>query len=595
MDQDRDPTLPQEHAAWEGDEALADEGRPEARYLVRHRLGWGGMGEVRLCEDRRIGREVAMKTAHGTRDARQFISEARIQARLEHPSIVPVYDVGRTEDGAPYFTMKRVHGVTLKRILARLRDGDAEMRARYSRRRLLTAFANVCLVVHYAHTHDVFHRDLKPSNIMLDEYGELYVLDWGLAHLETRDDPPDSRDSLSEPSISIGGTPRYMSPEQIRGEAAGVEADVYSLGAVLFEILALQPLHRSKRRGPVDARPSVRAPERDIAPELDAICVRATKEDPRDRYPSARALHDAVDRFLEGDRDLERRRELAKTHASLAEELAASAGQAEDSAAEASLRSRAMSEASRSLAFEPDNAEARRVVLHLLTVPPRKLPDDAREEMERRWHVQRTRMAKLGAALFLSWFVAGPLLTLITPVRAPWFTIVHALCFAAAAGALIRVGRAPFGKAKTQYPTLVCTSLAIATLSAYLGPLILVPTIVVANCATFLLQPVRSSRAAIALASCAAVVIPLAMEWLGLVPPSYRLDGQNLIVVNRWAEHDAATLGILVGVTVALVLAVSVLFSRFRQMLTDAETRLSLLAWHLRQLVPPEGGGSRAS
>src|SRR5688572_20509375 len=167
------------------------------RYVERDSLGTGGMGEVRAYQDRRIGREIAIKRLHPERSdeaksRKRFLREARIQGTLEHPSVVPVYDLGEEPDGTIFFTMKRIRGDTLFDVLRRLAQRDPEAVARWTRRRLLEVFARVCLTVHYAHTRGVVHRDLKPGNIMLGEYGEVYVLDWGLAKLA--DEPPDSTD-----------------------------------------------------------------------------------------------------------------------------------------------------------------------------------------------------------------------------------------------------------------------------------------------------------------------------------------------------------------------------------------------------------------
>lgn len=328
------------------DDALADD--YDARYERHEKLGEGGMGEVHVCADARIGREVAMKLVRPARGSRpdvrrRFLREARVQGQLEHPSIVPVYDLGRDPSGAAYFTMKRVRGVTLEEVLDALRDGDVEMTAKYTRHKLLTAFSSACLAVHFAHARGVLHRDLKPSNLMLGDFGEVYVLDWGLAKtgLDEERAPisagskPVSGDSATSREIiqtgegAVLGTPGYMSPEQIGGDVEGLDArtDVYALGAVLFEILTLKPLHghgdanklmESTIRG-VDARPSARAPKREIAPELDDVCVRACALEPRDRYATAREVYDAVEAFLSGDRDVARRRELARDHARAAE------------------------------------------------------------------------------------------------------------------------------------------------------------------------------------------------------------------------------------------------------------------------------------
>ncbi|MCZ7681650.1 MAG: serine/threonine protein kinase [Sandaracinaceae bacterium] len=166
-----------------GPVSLSELGRG-ARYVRGAVIGAGGMGEVRLDRDRRIGREVAVKRLHAALGGREdtqarFLREARVQGQLEHPAIVPVYDLGAGEDGELYFTMKRVRGRTLADILADLAHGDAEAKKRFGRRRLLSAFSQVCLAIDYAHARGVMHRDLKPGNVMLGDWGEVYVLDWG--------------------------------------------------------------------------------------------------------------------------------------------------------------------------------------------------------------------------------------------------------------------------------------------------------------------------------------------------------------------------------------------------------------------------------
>ena len=154
-----------------------------ARYAQLEVLGEGGMGQVQQVEDAVLGRSIARKVMHAEiasqpEGVRRFLREARIQGRLEHPAVVPVYDLGLDAQGLPWFTMKQVRGLTLQAVLEGLARGDPGFQARFPRRRLLTAFVQVCRAIDYAHSRAVLHRDLKPGNIMLGEFGDVHVLDW---------------------------------------------------------------------------------------------------------------------------------------------------------------------------------------------------------------------------------------------------------------------------------------------------------------------------------------------------------------------------------------------------------------------------------
>jgi serine/threonine-protein kinase len=219
------------------------------RYGPLQQVGHGGIGVVFRGRDRVLGRELAVKVLReayqDNPDARRrFIEEARVGSQLQHPSIVPVYELGWSADRRPYFTMKLVEGHTLAELLQG-RAGPAQ-----DLPRLLGIFEQVCQAMAYAHARGVVHRDLKPANVMVGAFGEVQVMDWGFAKRAVASEDGDGPSSLATghwPLATVPGalmgTPAYMPPEQARGEAARVDAraDVFALGAILCEVLTSQP------------------------------------------------------------------------------------------------------------------------------------------------------------------------------------------------------------------------------------------------------------------------------------------------------------------------------------------------------------------
>jgi len=312
-------------------EASARTDQPDqlGRYALVEEIGRGGMGVVSEAEDPELGRAVAVKCLLGQGDRDQvarFITEARITAQLDHPNIVPVHDLGLSEDGRLFFVMKRIRGRALSEVIAELRRGEPQALADWPQHRLLNAFLKICQAIGYAHEQGVIHRDLKPSNIMVGAFGEVLVVDWGVARLvgDTSERVTAVRlEALSVHKTADGvsiGTPGYMAPEQSTGKPYELtsRSDVWSLGAILYELLAyrraypptdvLSLLYRVVK-GPPEA-PSERVPEFGIDPELEAICLRAMATEPGDRFSDAEQLGVAVEDWLAGSgrRTVARRR-----------------------------------------------------------------------------------------------------------------------------------------------------------------------------------------------------------------------------------------------------------------------------------------------
>ena len=417
------------HLLGESDPGLLDQ-----RFQASEVLGRGGMGEVRLVHDQVIGRNVAMKRILSATDEKGFrkelfFREVQLQGRLEHPSIVPLYEFGVDAGGRPFFTMKRVTGVTLAEAmwLARESTDGAE---RYPPRRLMAALAQASLAVEYAHRQGVIHRDLKPANIMLGEFGEVYVLDWGLAGhgrlgIEAAMESGESPKATQVPL----GTPGYAPPEQVdqEPERVGPESDVWALGAILFEILADEPFVPGETVTRVldetyrerDPRPSSRRHDLDVPPELDAICERSLSVNPRRRYPSARDFHDDLDGYLAGERDVEVRREAAERHAQDAEDETSRALTLDSKDALASRR-RALRAVNRALALDPANERALDCFVRMIQTPPAFTPDEVEKRIEAAHLLEVRKVARVAGLASLVGLVMASTGGFVLDILAPW-------------------------------------------------------------------------------------------------------------------------------------------------------------------------------
>jgi tetratricopeptide (TPR) repeat protein len=359
----RDPDVSAgEPLAWPDTPAAS--GLPSAglvgRYQLLGKLGCGGMGEVLRGRDPTLGRDLAIKVlleryAGQPEVVQRFREEAQIGGQLQHPGVVPVYELGGAEDGQLYFTMKLVKGVTLAQLLKE-RPTPAHERARF-----LKVFEQVCQTVAYAHARGVIHRDLKPHNVMVGSFGEVQLMDWGLAKLLPADEAGDertasaSRDaSASAPSViqvarpegasdtqdgQVLGTPAYMPPEQALGEVDRLDerCDVFSLGALLCEILTGQPpyagedpaavLRRARRADLANALARLDGCGAD--PELIDLARRCLAAEPAERPGHAGEVAKAVEAYLAGVEERARRAELERAAAEIRAEQARTTARAE--------------------------------------------------------------------------------------------------------------------------------------------------------------------------------------------------------------------------------------------------------------------------
>jgi serine/threonine-protein kinase len=598
----------------------------EERYELKTSLGEGGMGEVRLCRDRVIGREVALK-AILSKHAKEhelrarFVREARVQGQLEHPAIVPVYDFGLDAAGRPFFTMKRVRGVTLEQVIDSLRRGDDETARLYSPHKLLGAFVQVCLAIDFAHERGVVHRDLKPANVMLGRHGEVYVLDWGVAKVRSGSSKFDASPSVpsmrSAAAAPLGGsrehvitgdeaaptaagavlgTPAYMAPEQLLGGEVDARTDVYALGGILFELLTLQPLHgggsvaamMKRALEGADARASVRAPQRDVAPELEAACVRACALAPKGRHASARELADAIEAYLSGDRDLELRRVLAEVHLDRARDAAARAAVPGSAASE---RTEALREAGRAVALDPTSDMALQLLVALLTDSPKEPPAEVLATVEAaRANSQRRMLPRVAVIYALSWLVFVPF-QLYLGVLDIRLVMLPVILWGLAAMGVILIYR-HFDKAHPLLKYQVMgTAVALGLASVVFGSLLVLPTLVVMSTMGTILVSHRKRRRLIVVSNGLALIVPTVLAWLGYLPVSHVVEGHSLrIGLAAFAISHDGIFGILTAVHVGLFVIGAKFAAQYRDALTAAELKSETQSWQLKQLVPDEAG-----
>ena len=287
---------------------------PNLRYRDAKELGRGGMGKVVLSVDKMFGRSVARKFSLDPTSEALFLREAKITGYLDHPNIVPVHEIGE-EDSEMYFTMKAIKGQDLSKLIEKqrkLKFGGKNLNE------LLQIFVKVCDAMSYAHSKNVVHRDLKPGNVMVGEFGEVYVTDWGLAkHLD--EEEPDVPAAISDDVYktmdgTIKGSPPYMPPEQIKGKA-DKQSDIYCMGAILYELLTSQRFRTFKKGSNIAqilkaiitdkgfvgfVKPRKANPE--LPKPLESIILTAVEPKPKHRYETVEELRDDVKAFLAGEK-----------------------------------------------------------------------------------------------------------------------------------------------------------------------------------------------------------------------------------------------------------------------------------------------------
>jgi serine/threonine-protein kinase len=309
---------------------LVVEGKRRFEHI--RRLGEGGVGEVMGVRDNDINRAVALKRLRPTKQSTatlvRFVHEIQTIGRLEHPNIVPIHDVGVDEEGQYYFVMKYIDGETLEKIIEKLAAGDPDYHRRYNFEQRVRIFAGVLDAIAFAHARGIIHRDIKPANVMVGAYGEVVVMDWGIAKSLQASPSSDAIEALASSAAAtdssdshafkteVGtliGTPAYMSPEQAKGAPVDERSDIYSLCVLLYELLCLKhPLTDPKKSvGEVimavmyeELKPTylVKSPYQGLPPvELEWFLRKGLAKDPARRYASVAEMRQRLQLRAEGE------------------------------------------------------------------------------------------------------------------------------------------------------------------------------------------------------------------------------------------------------------------------------------------------------
>ncbi len=563
-------------------------------------LGEGGMGEVRLHRDRHIGRDVAIKTIRGDRQqepVRRFLREARVQGQLEHPAIVPVYDLGVDPEGAPFFVMKRVQGRTLEEIIEGMKGKNPETLERFPRRRLLDHFVRAIRAIEFAHARGVVHRDLKPANIMLGGFGEVYVLDWGVAKVRSEKDVSVGLNVTGDiPRAETGtgnilGTLAYMAPEQFRGEDIDERADVFSLGAILFEMLTLHlfygqdnivALSKAVRAG-VDPRISHRFPALAIPPELEAIVVAACTFSREERLASVAEFANRLESYLEGDRNLGARRQAAGEHVARARALV----RASTEDASISQRAEAVREVSRALALDPQSNEAFKVLVEIIESPPDVVPEELRAEVDNSARENAKNASYAATFAYASWLFHAPFYIYLGVRDLPLFICISLAMGLAAVLSFVNYKR---DAVSVELPFFALGSffIGLMMLSRVVSGVFFTPASVISSYLAFSMNHPRTRfgpPAALALLTC---LLPPMLEWAGFFPPTLIVENGRIVILPNLIsfEHGTALKCLFLGTNLAQIITYLFYARTIRKRLRAELERNVMRNWYLQHLLP---------
>ncbi|MCC6558461.1 MAG: hypothetical protein IT372_36450 [Polyangiaceae bacterium] len=372
---------------------------------------------------------------------------------------------------------------------------------------------------------------------------------------------------------------------------------MYSLGAILFELLTLLPLHPKASRGEMlmatlrgaNARPSLRASDLDVPPELEEICVRATRTEPGARYASARELHEAIERYLDGDKDQELRGELASRHARAAAAMVVAAVRG-GPGAEAARRD-ALREVGRALALEPTNAEALRALAAVITSPPRRAPAAVEEEVEGLAAARHRIALRYGVAIDLVGVSVTAAALLWMGLRDA--RVILALVSLTLGSSAFKIIAARARRKRTMrafgYGAYLLNLLAVLSASRIFGPLFFVPAPVALFTTAYCMVADSGFRRAVMVTGCAGLLAAVGMELAGVAPSSYSFHGGQMTILSQAASlPEIPTLIGLTASNLVLTLAPALMAMRLQRTLMAADRRSVTQAWQLRQLLPDE-------